>query len=572
MKLNTPESIAEFNGQIRLSSAPIHQVGLLAQNDILELYISDGANQTKCYEIDKKLFPLVEVPESKYNPILYGKNGLEGIVGAEADGENLILFIQKGSVTETKIIPNRLWVTACKNHDGVFSRLDGDREYKFIKYYKDVEKWNEVRKLRYESDLFASYCPVESNFIARGFTYFKGLQIKDVPVLSFDIETDGLERTPKSEIYLISNTFRVGDYSENKLFDLADYPSQKEMLLAWCSWVREKNPAIMLGHNIYGYDLPYLKHVASLNDVSLNLGRDGSAMTINEWPSKFRKDGNEKIDYFKCNIWGRELVDTYFLSFKYDTGRKYLSNGLKQIIKQEGLEKQGRSFVDAGRLKQYRNDPEMWQKVRQYASEDSDDALKLFDLMAPAFFYSTQMIPKRFSDIMTGASGSQINSIMLRCYLQEGESIPKASMIKKFEGAISRGRPGIYRNCIRWDVASLYPSIMKEYQIYSPKKDPKKYILYTLFAFLDKRLEHKKLAKETGDKYHEDMQGALKILANSYYGFQSASGLNFNYPEGAALITQKGREILTEAVRWASGKSIEENFGSENKEDENDQD
>jgi DNA polymerase elongation subunit (family B) len=95
-------------------------------------------------------------------------------------------------------------------------------------------------------------------------------------------------------------------------------------------------------------------------------------------------------------------------------------------------------------------------------------------------------------------------------------------------------------------------------------------MLYTLFTFLDKRLEHKKLAKETGDKYHDDMSNALKILANSYYGFQSAPGLNFNYPKGAALITQKGREILTQAVKWASGKTVDEVFGSK-EEVENDE-
>ncbi len=66
--------------------------------------------------------------------------------------------------------------------------------------------------------------------------------------------------------------------------------------------------------------------------------------------------------------------------------------------------------------------------------------------------------------------------------------------------------------------------------------------------------------RTTNIKFHDDMQAALKILANSYYGFLGAPGLNYNYPQGAALITQKGREILSKAIKWASNKQPEEIF------------
>lgn len=558
-KLDSESKIAFFND----FSQKFQQKGLLAQNSYIELYCNNDV-----YQIKPELLPLVNIPEDKYNRILYGKNGLEGIVGAEADGENLILFIQKDGKTETKMISNRLWVAAAKNHDGVFTRLAGDRDYRFIKYYKDVEKWQEVRKLKYQMDLFASYCPIESNFIARGFTYFKGMQVKDVPVLSFDIETDGLEKTNKSDIYLISNTFRNGDHIENKLFDYHDYPTRKAFLEAWCSWVREKNPAIMLGHNIYGYDLPYLKHVASLNDVNLSLGRDGSSMTVNEWPSKFRKDGNEKIDYYKCNIWGRELVDTYFLSFKYDVGRKYESNGLKQIIKQEGLEKQGRTFIEAGKIKLHLNNPEMWVKIAQYAREDSDDALKLFDLMAPSFFYFNQTIPKKFTEIMVGATGSQLNSVLVRAYLQDGKSIPKASIPKKFKGAISYSVPGIYRNVWKIDVQSEYPSIIRHFKLFNQKKDPEGFFLYITEELTKERLKNKELGKT--NKYYYDLEQSQKIAINSLYGLCGASGLNFNDPKMGEFITEKGRDIVDTATIWATGKSATDWGwnGLEDKEDE----
>lgn len=554
MKLFDQDSINKFNQYVADNN--LKQTGILGNQDEVTLHLDNGTTAV----IQANLMPLVNIPEGKYNSILYGKNSLENIVGAECDGEQLYLFIQNGQKVETKLITNRLWVLAHKNFDGKFSQLGGNRPYKWVKYYKDAEKWAETNKVKKMYDLYKSYCPIEANFISRGFTFFKGMQIKNVSVLSFDIETSGIVKNDKSDVYLISNTYRCGDVVETKLFDFHDYPDRKAMLIDWCKWVREKDPSLMIGHNVYMYDLPYLQHVAAMNDCTLDLGRDGSNLKISNWPSKFRKDGNEKIEYFKSKIFGREIIDTFFLSFKYDIGRKYISNGLKQIIKQEGLEKEGRTFVDASKIRDYTNDKEMWPKICQYAIEDSDDALKIFDLMAPAFFYSAQLIPKKFEDIINGASGSQLNSIMVRAYLQDNQSVAKASEIVQFQGAISNAKPGIYHNCVRWDVVSLYPSIMKQFNIFSPSKDPQNYLLQTLFTILEKRLYHKAEFQKTNIKFHDDMQAALKILANSYYGFLGAPGLNYNYPQGAALITQKGREILSKAIKWASNKQPEEIF------------
>ncbi len=548
IKLDTIELIQTFN-----ENNKYYQTGLILQDTTFELCLDN--NQT--YFIPEKLFPLVKLPPPKYDQVLYGKNGLEKIVGAESDGDQLYLFIQNGEETITKLIPNKLWVCGLKNHDGQFSRLSGDREYKFIKYYKNTEKWDNARKMKYQLDLFVGYCPVESNFITRGLTYFKGLQIKDVPVLSFDIETDGLEKTSNSDIYLISNTFRNGNYSENRLFDFHDYPTRKAMLEDWCKWVREKNPAIMLGHNIYGYDLPYLKHVADLNDASLNLGRDGSGLIINDWESKFRKDGHEKIFYNKAKVWGREIVDTLFLSYKYDIGKKYDSNGLKQIIKQEGLEKQGRTYVEAGKIKNYLNAKEQWLKIAQYCREDSDDALKLFDLMGPSFFYYTQTIPMKFESVINGASGAQLNSLLVRAYLQDGESIPKPSSTEKsVAGGMSYGVPGIYRNVQKFDVSSQYPSIIREYKLFNPKKDPKAYYYYITDLLTQERLKNKELGKT--DKYYKDLEQSQKISINSMYGLTNTAGLNFNDPKIADFITSTGREIINSAIYWATGKFAED--------------
>jgi DNA polymerase I len=186
----------------------------------------------------------------------------------------------------------------------------------------------------------------------------------------------------------------------------------------------------------------------------------------------------------------------------------------------------------------------------------------LFDLMIPAFFTLCTIVPKGFQAIIESASGSQLNSVMVRSYLQERYSIPKADEPFKFEGAISEGSPGVYKNCIKWDIRSLYPSIMLTYTIEDKQKDPKGNFLRILSVLTEERLRNKKLAKDNKSEYHEALQNSQKILINSCFGFMGAPGLNFNYPKGAESITRYGREILKKAIKWATNKELEEIYGT----------
>lgn len=498
------------------------------------------------------------------NKLIYGKSQIDRLVSVEAKGSDLVLFreLADGSIEESTIPAVYWFITNSKVSDRQ-DMLQGNQYYKYLAEFTDETEFEKIRKILYQKriDFYRIADKKESNLVRQGITYFKGMHPKEVSVLSFDIESDGLVHTKNSEIYIITNTFRKGDETYRHAFCLDNYDSQKDMLEDWCDFVRSYNPSIVLGHNIYGYDWQYLAHVAKLCGAKLNLGRDGSELRFNDYTSKKRKDGSQDIEYFNCYVYGREIVDTMFLSLTYDVGRNFPSYGLKPIIKHLELEKADRTFVDAGKIKTYYNnrhtDPEMWDKVKQYAEEDSDDALKLFDIMAPSFFYVTQSVSKSFQQMINSATGSQINNMMMRSYLQDGHSIAKATEAEKFEGAISFGVPGIYRNTFKQDVSSLYPSIMRQYEIYDKLKDPKGYFKQLVETFTIERLKNKKLAKETGLQYYTDLEQAQKILINSMYGFLAAMGLNYNSPANAALITRYGREILEKAVIFATGYNVD---------------
>lgn len=497
------------------------------------------------------------------NELIFGKNQLTNIVSIEPEGKNLIIFQEKDGEILTSIIPATYWFITNKRISQKQIELEGTQYYKYLAEFNSLEEFEKVRSLLYQKriDFYTIWDKKEANMVRQGITYYKGLQPKDVSVLSFDIESDGLNKTKNSEVYIITNTFRRGEEIIRQSFFLEDYESQAAMLEDWCNFVRAMDPSIILGHNIFSYDFPYLAHVAELNGITLKLGRDNSDIRFNDKPSSFRKDGSQSYEYHKAFIYGRELVDTMFLSIKYDVGRAFPSYGLKSIIKHLGLEKAGRSFVDASKIKQYYNDrksnPEMWNKTKAYAEEDSDDALKLYDIMSPSFFYMTQSISKTYQEINTGATGSQINNMMVRSYLQTNHSIAKANEVQSFEGGISLGIPGIYKNCLKWDLASAYPHTIIQYNLYDKYKDPKGNFLTMVKYFTKARIQNKKLAKETNLIYYKDLEQSQKIVINSFFGFCGATGLNYNAPTIAAEITRRCRGYIMESIKWATGHELD---------------
>lgn len=492
------------------------------------------------------------------NNLIYGKDNTERIVNIEVDKEKVILFIEdKDGTVRTEERTAEYWILAKDKIDDHFKPLKGNLHYKWIKRYYSRRKFMTDRRIykNREDDIFTIWNPKESNMITQGLTYYKGMSQEEVSVLSFDIESLGLNMDDKSDVVIISNTFRRNGKIEKRMFSYDNYTNTGEMIKDWCKWVYEKNPSIICGHNVNGYDFPYLNHVAKKYGVELNIGRDGSPVEFENFESKFRKDQTQSYIYNKVKIYGREVVDTQFLAIKYDiAAKKYNSYALKNIIKQEGLEKKDRQHYDAGKIRFNYKDPVEFAKIKDYARDDGDDALALFDLMSPSFFYLTQSVPKPFQLITESATGSQVNSILLRGYLQQNHSIPIASERQDYKGATSWGKPGVYKNVFKIDVASLYPSIMMQYNVCDKDKDPEMLFPKMVETFTKQRLKHKEMAKTS--KYYDDLQSAEKILINSAYGFLGTTGLAFNSPKNAAFITEKGREILQQTIDWAKSKGF----------------
>jgi DNA polymerase I len=493
--------------------------------------------------------------------LIYGKNETERIVAIEAKDDSAILFreLEDGTIDQLEV-PHKYWILSNRPHSNGWAKLNGNQYYKWGKQYTKLKDYiNDKKGLKKNNaDIYSIANAAEAMQIKDGYTFFKGMEHTNISILCFDIEATGLDHDKDAKVLCISNTYRSnnGDIIK-RLFSYDDYEHCAEMIDSWAEWVRELDPSILAAHNGITYDLPYLNYCHSrYSDTGIQLGRDGSAISFNtHYEAKFRVDGSRSLHYHKCSIYGRQYIDTMFLAYNYDrVERKYQSYGLKAIIEMEGKVKEGRIFYDASQIRFKYKDPEEWKKIKEYCIDDADDVLTVYDMAIPPFFYMTQMIPKPFQVINESASGSQLNALMVRSYLQNRHSIPKADTAVEFEGAISFGEPGIYQNAVSLDIASLYPSIMLQYDIYSKSKDPNRHMLGFLEYMRAERLVNKKLAKETGKPYYKHLDGSYKILINSLYGFMGATGLNYNFPSGAAETTRRGREILTESIEWGKTK------------------
>jgi DNA polymerase elongation subunit (family B) len=536
----------------------------VAYSEVRSLLLDDrepfdlGPNKitTKQYEFtfDEPYKRLLKELEYR-DDLIFGKDKTLGIVSVEVENNFAYLFKADGTV-ETR--PMRYWLLSSKQIDSNFKRLKGNLHYKYICYFSSYQRFAQYMQI-YQSqhhDVYGIWNAREQFMLHEGVTLYKGIQPQDVGVLAFDIESDGLTKHNESEVYLITNSYRKGSVHIKKHFRLDHYGHCGELIDAWTSWVREIDPDIINFWNGYGYDLPYLEHVAKLFGTSLKLGRDGSDVHFKKKASQKRVDGNTSWDYFKAHIYGRQIIDGQFVALNYGVGKGYPSWGLKPIAEAEGFVTPDRQFYDASQIKRNWPIPEEREKIVQYGIDDSEDTINLYFRMITSYFYTAVSVAMPFEEMMQGATGKWVNSVLVRGYLQQGRSIPKASEPQRVAGGMSYGVPGIYSNVLKYDAASYYPSTILKFNIYNPEKDPENLFVQTVKYFTEARLKNKKLYKETGDKYYDDLQAAGKIFINSSYGVLATSGLNFNSFEHAAEITRCCRAGLKKAVIWATGKDI----------------
>ena len=404
------------------------------------------------------------------------------------------------------------------------------------------------------NDLEADYYqvgPVEQYLMLTGRVYFRGLTYADLHRLQFDLETTALD-PDRGRIFLIS----VRDSRGLATILEAPGPEDEARLIAdLCALIRERDPDVIENHNLFGFDLSFLERRAAVLGVPLTLGREGGPQLL-ERRQETLAIGPEARRRTRYTIAGRELIDTLDAVRRHDfVVRDMPGHGLKDVARYFGIASPERVYLEGAAIfDTYRQQPEL---VRHYALDDVAEVDGLSQRLLGAPFALASMAPRRYERLASaGPAMGILEPILIRAYLRAGAALPPRQNQGAWMhegGAVHLFAEGIAEHVVKADVASLYPSLMRTFQI-GPACDRLGVLLGILGLLTDLRLHHKAAARTARPgsveaNHHDATQAAMKILINAAYGYMGAGSMAlFADSHAADEVTRRGREVLKQVL------------------------
>ena len=490
--------------------------------------------------------------------ILFGGDSTEGITAVEVGETQATMYLRTGGEVVRETAPFSPWMLVSREDDAPagssVAKLEGDG-FRFLVSFPNRGAFIAARNaFRAKGTDHLAYPSFERQFLlASGRTLFKGLAYGDARRMQVDIETAGLSSEPESSrILLIA-------LSDNTGYEEIVEGEEAEMLARYVAIVRERDPDIIEGHNVFGFDLPFLAARARRCGVGLKMGRDDSEMAFA--PERSCPVGGYSRPFTPAIVRGRHVIDTLLAVQRFDVGRGRLErHNLKECARTLGLAEPDRIVIPGDQiLGLWESDPET---VKEYARHDIRETRRLAELVCPAEYYLTQMIPDTYQAVATSGTGEKINAILVREYLRRGRAIPKPQAARSVPGGYTEVRRcGLIRNVVKCDVESLYPSLMLSMGI-KPASDTLGVFLPALAELTSRRMDAKSKAKigpACERAYWDGVQNSFKILINSFYGYLGAP-FNFNDYDAAEKVTTSGQAIvkqIAESIERRGGSVIE---------------
>lgn len=504
--------------------------------------------------------------EIENNPLLFGHDQRPGIVAVEPAGHFIRLFFRTAHGVHFHDEPFHPFiltsdaglVSGCRVPCSV-RKLEGAGSFSFQLLF---DSWGDCLTARdflsartgkssgaadapylFISDLAHQY------LLSSGSTLFKGMNFSDLHTLTLDIETFcaagySFSNPERPDDRIISIVCKDSHGQETVL--RGDQMTEPELLQALTENIRRCDPDVIIGHNLFRFDLDYIGKRARRHGLQLTWGRNGSVPHIT--PASRWNLAERSIDFPRWDIYGRHIIDTYFLVQHYDLAQRSLeSHGLKQVARHFGVAAPNRVYLDGSDISgQFTRDPEL---LFRYNLDDVRETAELFRILGYPWFLQTQIFPYSFQNCPLRGNATRINALFLREYLHRGHAIPaRTSEAAPFEGGYTELlHEGVRGPIVHCDVASLYPSLMLTYRL-KPAEDSLGLFLPMLAELRRFRLEAKQAARESSNEeerqYFETLQQVFKVLINSFFGYLGAPLHNFSDPDAAAEVTRLGRVTI----------------------------
>jgi len=349
-------------------------------------------------------------------------------------------------------------------------------------------------------------------------------------------------------------TFVVADKVKTyKLPDgvVATFTDETAIIERFIEYVKFKDPDLILAWNVT-YDINYL-----LNRMK-KLGYNPSVLS----PEKRITFENDSLREIK----GRAVVDYMTLFQRLE---KLESYSLEYVAEALGLPIQK---VKRGAISEM-----SWKHLAVYNRRDVEIMREIENATRTLEFWDELRrligIPWNYLyDLSIGLSTKRmIDAYILRKAKNKGVILPTAKGGEK--GSISGGYvmeppAGIFENVVVFDIKSMYPNIIRTYnlsyetlsedgEILSPlgyrfKKEPRGIMAEYAHELFELRQEYKKKMKEAETeeerREYDNKQLAVKIVLNAGYGVLDYPNFRLYRKEVAETVTAFGRELLKHII------------------------
>lgn len=380
-------------------------------------------------------------------------------------------------------------------------------------------------------------------------------------VLSLDIETS----PDAASIYSIAVAGAGGEHvflvASRPVSGATTVPDERTLLAAFVQHVRESGADVLTGWNVCDFDLAVLLRVAHRRGIRLALGRDDDEPDIRRDPGFTRES--------RVQLAGRVVLDGLALlrSAFYRLDDYTLETAAQTLLGR------GKRFAGPHRHTQieaaFRDDP------AELAAYNLEDARLVLDILAKTGL--VELTVRR--SLTTGmpldrvsAQIAAIDSLYLGALRRRGRVAPSVAADARAEGIagglVLDAVPGLYRNIAVFDFKSLYPSLIRTFNIdpLTHLADPlgREDVVHTpggaafradeegiLPALVARLARERAAARATGDGVGAQ---ALKILMNSMFGVLGSPASRLFSPAVANAITRAGQHVIGRAVRAVEGE------------------
>jgi DNA polymerase I len=490
-------------------------------------------------------------PTPRIVAVELGETGTVNVYRREADGS---------TVADVEPFHPFVWCDSDVVDLGIESeKLESSLKYGWL---VTVDSWKELIALRNGlknagRDFFAFTDPVQHYLTATGRTLFKDLPFEElkrmqIEVLSFENAVAGAGDPGRGDhIMSIALSDNTG-WEELLVVDSKNVEeSEHDALKRLTSLVKERDPDVIEGHNLFRFDLPYLVARAKKAKTKLDWGRSDGFLRSR--PSRLQI-AEKTIDYPKFTVGGRHFVDTFLLAQFYDIGMRSLAGFERaDVARHFDLCDSDRISALTGQELQraYLDDSKQF---RQRALCGVRETRALSELLSASYFIQAQIFPYNYQDVIVRGNATRINALFLREYFRQRHSIPELPMPRAFEGGYTDiFFTGVAHNVWHCDVASLYPSIMLKFDCF-PVTDQLQIFRHLLTDLRTFRLEAKsemRAEKDPAKQHHlQALHNTFKILLNSFYGYLGFAQGHFADFDAAARVTQIGRDLLRQMIDW----------------------